>query len=677
MSFSGVAALLLAGAPAQAREVAVDLVDPFVGTLGDFGQLSPAAVAPYGMVQLGPDTSPANHAGYDFAARSLRGFSHTRGVGVGCGGAGGDLLVSFAPLGSGPLLPIDKARERASAGRYRVAYANGIVADMTATRGTGVLRFTTARAGGYVLRFDAGHSYSRRHAATLTQRKRELAATMTAGTVCDEGRYTIHTASRVRVNGRPATGFEVTGAIATLSLRLPRGAVVEVRTGLSTVDERAASRVRAAEVGSRPFSAVLAGTRAKWQRELGRVDLDAPIGRRRLFYTSLFRVMQTPVAITDPDGGYRGSDGRVRRSARGKTRYTSWAIWDNYRTQLPLLALLDPRRTADIARSLVALYGEGKTRWATQTEPFLTVRTEHAGVALLDFRRRGIVSFDASKALEGMVRESDTLQRDTPDQRIEAAYDDWAIAELARDLGRADLAARFRERALSYRPMWRDVFERLGDDADVVKARGLYQGTLWQYRWAPVFDLDWMVQTLGRARFLSELDTFFSEGLFNMTNQPDIQTPWLYAALGRPKETARLVRRYLTEPVDHPYANEGKRPTPFHGRSFALAPQGFADGMDDDAGAMSAWYVWASLGLYPLVPGNPVLVGAPPLARRATIRFDSGRQWVIARGGRDVSGRFNASEASWTRASPLHDKPTASSRSVRAPAEAGGRCLLR
>ena len=619
-------ALLAAGAalaftaPAIAREKPVDLVDPFVGTLADFGQLSPAAVAPYGIVQLGPDTDPANHAGYDYAARSLRGFSHTRAVGVGCGGGGGDLLVSLLPEGFGALVPLDKASERAGAGRYRVTYANGITADMTATRGAGLLRFTVARAGRYMLRFDAAHAYTRRHAARLTAEGTDLRATLTAGTVCDEGAYTIHSASRITVDGTPraATGT-ITGNQASLALDLRRGAVVEVRTGLSTVDAAAAAGVRDTELGTRSFATVLAGTRAHWQRELSRVRIDASREQRALFYTSLFRVMQTPVAIDDPDGRHRGSDGQVHRSAPGTTRYASWALWDNYRTQMPLIAILDPDRAADIARSLVALYGEGKQRWSTRTEPFLTVRTEHAGVALLDFYRRGIRGFDARAALAGMVRESETLQRDTPDQQIEAAYDDWAVAELAGELGEQAIAERFRAKALSYRKMWRSVFENLGPDADVVKARGLYQGTLWQYRWAPVFDLDWMVATLGRERFLRELDRFFADGLYNMTNQPDIHTPWLYAALGRPDKTRELVHRYLTEPVDHPYTNAGKRPVPFRGRSFALAPQGYADGMDDDAGAMSAWYVFGALGFYPLVPGKPDLVTTTPLVRHAEI----------------------------------------------------------
>ena len=534
-------------APAEAQR-AVDLVDPFVGTLADFGQLSPAAVAPFGMVQLGPDTDPANHAGYDFAARRLLGFSHTRAVGVGCGGGGGDLMVSLLPAGAVGGAAIDKRREKASAGRYRVTYADGIAADMTATRGGGLLRFTVPRGGRYTLRLDAGHGYTKRQATQwVTIQGQDLRAAMTAGTVCDAGRYRLYSASHVTIGGMPLNApATLDGTVAGFELSLRRGAVVEVRTGLSTVDTAAAAQVRDVELGQRPFTAILASTRAAWQQALGRVAITAPREIRALFYTSLFRVMQTPVAIDDPDGRHRGSDGEIHRSRPGETRYTSWALWDNYRTQLPLLALLDPVRSADIARSLVALYREGKRSWSTMTEPFLTVRTEHAGIALLDFRRKGITGFDAAAALAAMAAESDTLQRATPDQQIEAAYDDWATAELASDLGDRALADRFHARAMAYRPMWRSVFERLGDDADVVKARGLYQGTLWQYRWAPVFDLDWMVATLGRQRFLGELDRFFADGLFNMTNQPDIQVPWLYAALDERDRTARLVHRIMT-----------------------------------------------------------------------------------------------------------------------------------
>jgi putative alpha-1,2-mannosidase len=628
---------------AQTRAAPIDLVDPFVGTLADFGQLSPAAVAPFGMVQLGPDTDPANHAGYNYAAPRLLGFSHTRAVGVGCGGGGGDLMIALLPAGMTGGAPIDKHHERASPGRYAVRYADGIAADMTATRGGGVLRLTVPRAGAYTLRLDAGHGYTKRLATEwVTRRGDDLRAAMTAGTVCDAGVYRLYSASRITVDGQPLRRDAVLeGNAATFALTLRPGAVVEVRTGLSSVDSAAAAQVRIAELGERPFAAILARARMAWRQALGHVAITAPRETRALVYTALFRVMQTPVAITDPDGRYRGSDGQIHRSAPGRARYTSWALWDNYRTQLPLLALLDPARSADIARSLVALYGEGKRRWSTPTEPFLTVRTEHAGIALLDFRRKGITGFDARAALAAMAAESATLQRDTPDQRIEAAYDDWAVAELASDLGERAMADRFRARALSYRPLWRSVFETMGTDADVVKARGLYQGTLWQYRWAPVFDLDWMVATLGKPRFLAELDRFFADGLFNMTNQPDMQAPWLYAGLGERDRTAALVHRIMTRPIDHPYTNAGKRDVPFHGRSFALAPQGFADGMDDDAGSMTGWYVFGALGLYPLTPGRPRYAIGVPLVERARIALSGGKTLTIRRAG-PVDGRIRA-----------------------------------
>lgn len=615
-----VATLCLAVSPAGAREPA-RLVVPFVGTLGDFGQLSPAAVAPYGMVQLGPDTSPANHAGYDHAATRLAGFSHTRAVGVGCGGAGGDVRVSLLYAGAGPLAPIDKRREQAHAGYYRVVYGAGILAEMTATRGAGVIRFTLPRSGrvDLTLAFDQG--YSRRLAAQWREAKDgEVQASFSAGTVCDAGAYHLHSASIVTRNGQPAAaGWRGEAGRAGLSLDVRSGDRIEVRTGLSSVDSAAAAIVRDRELGSRSFDAIARQTRAAWNGELGRIEIDGTREQQALFYTSLYRVMQTPVAVADPDGRFRGSDGLLTQLPKGEQHYTSWALWDNYRTQMPLLALLDPQRATQIARSLVRLYGTGKQRWATKHEPFLTVRTEHTGIVLLDFRRKGITDFDASAALRAMIAESASLARKTPDEQIEAAYDDWAIAELASDLGETEVAARFRAQALAYRRMWLTTFRDLGVDADVVQARGLYQGTLAQYRWAPVFDLPWLTEALG-SRLRPELDRFFADNLFNITNQPDLHVPYLFAWAGDTAATGRIIRRYVEEAVPHRYTNAGVRPRPWVGRSFALSPQGFADGMDDDAGTMSAWYIWSVLGLFPLTPGEPRYIVTAPLVSSATIR---------------------------------------------------------
>lgn len=617
-------ATLLIAQPAVARGFdPVALVDPFVGTAGDHGQLSPAAVGPYGMVQLGPDTVPRQHNGYNFTAPELSGFSHTRAVGVGCGGAGGDLHVSVGYAGEGPRWRIDKASERAGPGWYRVRFGSGIVADLAAIGQGGVARFTVPRAGTVRVVVDLAHAYSVRHSAVWESRNASaLAGRMSAGTVCDKGVYHLSFASRLTLNDRPVMvqPTRLPGGRVAFDLPVGAGDAVTLRSALSVVDTASARRTLDAVIGNRGVAAVRALSAAAWRRELSRVRVEGEGERERLLYTHLFRVLQTPVRIDDADGRYRRSDGTLRAVPRGHGRYAGWAIWDNYRTQLPLLALLDPVRAQDIAASLAELYSAGKTQWSTATEPFITVRTEHAGVALLDFRRKGIAGWDARTVLPLMAREIADLPRATPDQRIETAYDSWAVAELARDLGDAATERRFRADALDYRAMWLATFRDLGADADTVKARGLYQGTLWQYRWAPVFDLDWLVRTaLGRARALVELDRFFAGGLFNMTNQPDVHVPFLYAYLGAPDRTAALVDVILHRPTDHWYTNEGKRPSPWRGRAFALDPAGYADGMDDDAGGMAAWYVWASLGLYPLVPGEPLYVLTTPSFARIRI----------------------------------------------------------
>ncbi|WP_052207901.1 glycoside hydrolase domain-containing protein [Croceibacterium mercuriale] len=646
---AALAASLLMLSPALAETPApepVDLVDPFVGTSGDHGQLTPAATGPYGMVQLSPDTRPAQHAGYDHAAMQLTGFSHTRAVGVGCGGGGGDLHVALAYAGnSGPWL-MDKATERAGPGWYGVTYGDGIAAELAANGAAGIVRFTLPRAGTVRLVIDPRHSYTVRHAVEWMQAGSgaDLQARMSAGTVCDEGIYHLSSASQLLLNGARVNDAPIMleGDRLAFDLAVAAGDRVELRTGLSVVDSASAARVLAAQVGGRSLEDLRAEVRAAWSHELARVAVPGDGEASRLFYTHLFRVMQTPAQIDDADGRYRRSDGSLQQVPEGQHRYAGWAVWDNYRTQLPLLALLDPQRSADIAASLAELYVAGKMQWATDSEPFITVRTEHAGVALLDFRRKGITGFDAAELLPLMEAELATLPRAAPDQEIETAYDIWAVAELAGDLGDTARATRLGTEALSYRRMWRDTFRDVAPDFDVVKARGLYQGTLWQYRWAPVFDLAWLMEDgLGRDRFTAELDRFFGDGLFNMTNQPDIQTPFLFAAAGQPDRTRALVDRILHRPMDHWYTNAGKRPAPWHGRSFALDPVGYADGMDDDAGGMAAWYVWASMGLYPLVPGRPEYLVTTPAFDRVTIRLPEGRTLAITRGDAGQPPRWN------------------------------------
>jgi putative alpha-1,2-mannosidase len=631
--------LLAIATPAAAKQAGppVDMVDPFMGTRGDRGQLSPAAAAPFGMVQLAPDTDPANHIGYDRAAPMLKGFSQTRAQGVGCGGGGGDLLTSVAYTDEAGPAPIDRSSERAGAGWYHVRYGRtAIIADLAAGQSVSISRFIVSRSGSIEVALDPRHSYAKHVSHQwLSTSGGDLRLNLANSTVCNRGVYHLALAGRLVVNGRVATATGTMDArdVLRFTLAVRAGDRIELRVALSTVDAESAGRTLARELGDMSFDRLVGRTRADWNARLSAIAFDAPVARRRLFYTALFRALQMPARVDDSAGAFRGSDGRLQQAPRGHHRYAGWSLWDNYRTQVPLVALVAPDVAGDIADSLVLLFQSDKPQWASATEPFLSVRTEHAGIALLDLYRKHLGSVDPAVALEAMAAETTQLPQETPDQKLELAYDQWAVAQLAQDTGHADVARDFMTRALGYRPMWQEVFRDLGADADTVKARGLYQGTLWQYRWAPVFDLDWLRNTaLGDARFKDELGRFFDGELFNMTNEPDIHAPWLFALTDDPARMDRLVAQLRDAPINHWYENQRKYTQPIRQKSFAL-DSGFAEGMDDDGGAMSAWYVWASIGLYPLVPGDPFYIVTPPAARQVSIRLPEGRTFRILRTG--------------------------------------------
>jgi putative alpha-1,2-mannosidase len=604
----------------------VDLVDLFMGAAGDRGQLSPAAAAPFGMVQLAPDTDPANHAGYDQLAPMLKGFSQTRAQGVGCGGGGGDLMTSVTYAGETGFAPIDHASERAGPGWYRVRYGKTpIVAELAAGQSVSISRFEMTRAGIAEIALDPTHSYAR-HTG-------DLRVQLDNATVCNKGVYHLAIAARLTLNGRSiGTPATVDGAgVLRVSIRARAGDKVELRLALSTVDTESAKTVLDRELGSLTLAELISRTRAQWNAVLSRIVFDGPLDRRKLFYTCLFRALQMPARIDDFNGALRGSDGQLRYAPRGHHRYSGWSLWDNYRTQAPLVALVAPDVAGDIADSLVLLFQSNKPQWATASEPFLTVRTEHAGIALLDLHRKKLGSLDPATVLTAMAAETERSPQALPGDRLELAYDQWAVAELASDTGRADLARDFRGRALAYRPMWLSVFRDLGADSDVINARGLYQGTLWQYRWAPVFDLAWLQgEALGPARFADELSEFFDRELFNMTNEPDIQAPFLFALTDTPGRTDVEVARLRDQPINQWYDNERKYAKPIMQKSFSLSP-GFAEGMDDDGGAMSAWYVWSSIGLYPLVPGDPFYIVSEPAASRILVRLPANKTLSITR----------------------------------------------
>ncbi len=237
-----------------------------------------------------------------------------------------------------------------------------------------------------------------------------------------------------------------------------------------------------------------------WHALLTRVRVRGDADRERLFYSLLYRTLQSPYMVSGPDGRYRATDGSLQRARRPV--YNGWAVWDNYHTQLPLLSLAYPTEFQDIATSLANLYRFGKKDFATQHEPSPTVRTEHAIVVLLDAYRKGY-AVDLRGIRDSLVREVQRLDYSHPDKALESSYDTWALGQIMGILKEPQSAAFYQSKALEYKRYWQKDFQDMTQpDVDRLPARGLYQGTIWQYRWNVPFDIRGL-QTLmgGEAAF--------------------------------------------------------------------------------------------------------------------------------------------------------------------------------
>ena len=603
----------------QARDHTSE-VNLFVGTAGDYGQMTPGAAVPYGMIQVCPDCSPRQHPGYDYEVSDITGFSINRLSGVGGSGCGGN--VSLLPCAPGSKPHIVKESEQARPGFYAVTMQDGTAFRATATSHLAVEEFTFPQGKQARLELNTASSFERTHAAHF----RQTAPTEGEGLVecsntCGHGRY--HLYYRLLADS-PFSMDSVDGGRVRLVFPQARDGRVEVRILVGTGLRDELARVPAAAVWQRDFDTLASEAASQWRDLLGRIEVEGgSADQRTIFYTSLYRTFHSPFQVTDSlMRRYLGTDGQPHEAIQGEY-YSSWSLWDTYRTKFPLITLLDPTRSASIMQSLAELYVTGKRNWSTAYECVPTVRTEHAIATLLDAYRQDISIPNLSQAWPGMVREAESLPLRSPDECLEAAVDYWALGQLASETGRTQEAARWSRRGEEvFDSVWPREFMTIDSTYTRMRGNGLYQGTRWQYRWGAPMYLSRMEQMVGRRELLAQLQQFFRDELYNQGNEPDIHVPFLFGRLGAPELTAPVVRSLATEVVTHRYGGNDAYPKPFVGRAFANQPRGYCPEMDEDDGAMSAWYIFASIGLYPVVVGEATYELFPPLFSRVTLYPD-------------------------------------------------------
>lgn len=604
-------------------------VNLFIGTSGDNGQVAPGAAAPFGMVCVCPDNDPRSHAGYDYAVTKVSGISVNRLSGVGCSGGGGNLCIR--PVAPSQELHIKKSREKATPGYYSTAFTNGIKTELTATNAMAVERYKFPRSLSAALWIDFASTFE----DVATCHYKRISETCIEGyvqakNVCGHGCYKLYFSLNTSHPFQLEEQKETTACL-TFGKKVRS---VEVRIGLSALSSELASW-ECARWEKMDFEDVKSRTADQWEKQLSAIDVKG--GKkddRVIFYTSLYRTYLSPADVSSPDGAYLGTDGKVYISEDFRY-YSNWSLWDTFRTKFPLLVLTEPAKMRDMATSLIHLYATGKKDWSTGFESTPTVRTEHAVILLLDAYRKGITNLDFRKGYAGMKQEMERLPMRSPDQKMESAYDLWAMAKIAEIIGEKADSEQYRQRSVSlFEETWKKEFMNVTPAFEVMKNNGLYQGTRWQYRWAAPQYIDKMIEWVGQDSLRSQLTYFFDHHLYNQGNEPDIHVPYLFNRLGAPEKTQQIVRSLMTEPMIHKYGGNSEFKTPYLGKAFKNAPEGYSPEMDEDDGTMSAWYVFGAMGFYPLLVGDEYYDLTSPLFDRVLLRLTNGNVLTIQTEGR-------------------------------------------
>ena len=610
----------------------VELVNVFLGSSGDHGQMSPAASYPFSMLSIGPQTYPKTHTGYEYLAKKFEGFTHNRFEGVGCQGSGGNILIKPF-LGDDPAkTELLKVTEKASPGYYAVGFENKISVELSVLGNAGkhIYQFPKGKKGYYL---DLSYAFNNAFVDEQHQvNGNTISGWITSKTTCSVGKYKIYYSLSVPIG----SSWKDNGNH-QLILMLPEdAAIAEINVALSSVSAEAA----ALAINAKSFDQFKLQSAMDWNRNLKKIEVKGNLEDAKLFYSLLYRTMQSPYVISSPDGQYRDTKGELKKDKQ--VHYNGWAIWDNYRTQLPLLSIINQNEYAGMVSSIAELYQSGKKDYAGQNEPSNTVRSEHAIVVLLDAYRKGY-PVDFEKIADSLVKEVNGLDYKSPDKALETSYDHWALSEIFTILKNKKQADFYKDKALEYRKFWNKDFKDLSkSDVDRMQARGLYQGTIWQYRWFVPYDFKGLVALDGgEEAYLAHLDEFFAKDLYNHANEPDLQVPLMYNVTRSGYKSQYWMRQLAADTVIQNYFNDNSRGIgSYIGKIYKNEPQAYLRTMDDDAGAMSAWYIFTASGFSPACVGWPVYYLNVPLFPSLTYHLPKAKTFRIETENFDLKNKY-------------------------------------
>ncbi len=668
----------------------VNYVDPFIGTTRG-GNQQPGARLPFGMTHF----SPVNHkehapksSNYINGNTDMFGFSLINISGVGCPNYGGILIMPT--MGNIDLSnkKSEYTNEKAEPGYYSVNLSkHSIKVELTSTMRSGYARFTYPEGKAGILL-----DLSRRHSEDYDFYLKKISDTEFAGYKNDGTFCGIKGTHRVyfyfQIKQQPiASGLleynqpvkqgvkEITGEDLALFAQFNsnEGQQIEIISGISYVSIANAKENLMTEIGEASFDEIRQTAKKEWEEKLSRIVVEGGTDEDKIkFYTAIYHTMSHPNIINDVNGEYPAmTTFETMKKESGKNRYSLYSLWDTYRTLHPFLSLAYPEIQSEMVQSMIDMYNEGGwlPHWELISNEKGVMNGDPAPIVIADSYLRGIRDFNIETAYEAMVNNAenswfapnrDNSKAETVRNRIKEylEYDgyiphdynkgiwgsvattmeynlsDWNVAMMAKDLGKNEDYKKFKKRSEGYRYFWDEEtqffrprfvdgsFLTPFDETEISGQAswagsggpGYCEGSAWHYLYFAPHDMQYLRdKTMGENLFIDKLQVLFDSSHYEPTNEPDIAFPFLFNYVkGEEWQTQKTVRELVE--------NE-----------FGIETDGIPG--NDDAGTMSAWLIFAMMGIYPDCPGDMDYQICSPVFDKITINLNQdyykGKQLII------------------------------------------------
>ena len=657
----------------------LDFVDPLIGT-GGHGHTFPGAAYPFGMVQLSPDTGLEGWdwcSGYHYSDSSIIGFSHTHLSGTGRS----DLMdVMLMPVtGNLKLSPGSKSKpdegyrsrfshdeESASPGYYKVRLKDyDIMAELTVSPRCGFHRYTFPESESSHIILDLSHHFATDSVLFTSINKIDsctiIGERKTKGWGEPGEKYWSEqqlffalkvskvfdlsiAADEQFIQEKQASGKNIK---AILNFETSLNEMVLVKVGISAVSAENALQNLSEEIPHWDFNKTLSETQAVWEKELSKIKVGAPDKNKTIFYTALYHSLLAPYLYNDVNKEYLGFD-KQTHIAEGFNNYTVLSLWDTFRAENPLLTLIAPDKVNDLIQSMLAQYEQYGLLpvwplWSSETNCMIGY---HAVPVIVDAYFKGIRNYDVEKAYQAMktsamqdnfgvkeLKQYGYIPYDVYNKSVSTAleycYDDWCIAQMAKDLGKIDDYNYFMRRSAGYRTYFDKEYKLMNGFSSQGSFRRPFdpffssygecdwvEGNSWQYSFFVPHDVQGLINLYGGSEeFASVLDTLFSMpvgmsghdvpiditgliGQYAHGNEPSHHVAYLYNYAGQPHKAQQRLHEIMST-------------------LYTDQPDGLCG--NEDCGQMSAWYVFSAMGFYPVNPAEGIYILGKPMVEKAEI----------------------------------------------------------